>query len=271
MGVDPPGAGTHTQAKSKECSMKFHVGFAVVLLSAAVSSVPSAFAAGPVRTPTSYSVKANINPNPVTRITLDNSYVWDADSSVRTTFDNRPDAQARSNPVLNFEHRNNGQLSVLDFNAAQGANGGTAALAFRRIGTTGTTQQTTNSGPDANGTTFLGYRFEDNAISADLVHWAARTGYWDVLRSGGYYGAGGFFGVPDEYRTGSFAGGLTTFRFESNQDTGNARLLYNFANDGGESGTVRARLLYLDRNGDDGYNKIRFTYVSNPQKPVSPH
>ena len=245
-----------------------HVLAGLVLMGATVT----AFAAGPARTPTSYALKSGANPNPVTRITLDNSYVWDADSSVRTTFDNRPDAQARGNPTMMFDHRDNGQRSRLNFSATQGAGGANATAVFFRDNGSGVAfEQTRNALPDANGTTYLGYRFQDSRIYADLVYWSARTGYNEVLRSGGYYGAGGFFAIPDEYRTGSFSGGLTTFRYESNQDTGNARMLYNFANDGGESGTVRARLLYLDRNGDDGYNKIRFTYVSSPQRPVSPH
>jgi hypothetical protein len=249
--------------------MRYHVAL-LTLTFASVAS--SAFAAGPARTPTSYTLKAGTNPNPVTRITLDNSYVWDDDSSVHTTFDNRPDAQARGNPAMTFDHRDNGQRTRVNFGATQGTNGADARVAFFRNNGSGVAfEHTRSAAPDADGTTYLGYRFRDFRIYADLVYWSARTGYNDVLRSGGYYGAGGFFATPDDYRTGRFSAGLTTFRFESNQDTGNARLLYNFANDGGESGTVRARLLYLDRNGDDGYNKIRFTYVSSPQNLVSPH
>lgn len=226
----------------------------------------SAWAAGPVRTPTSYTAKnfTGQNPNPVTQVTLDNSYAWSAESYVRTTFDNRPDAQGRGNPTMSFAHLSNGLSSRLDFSSTMGPSGATATASFRRTGTGNATVLNQNAGPNGNGTTNLNLNFLDNAITANLVFWSARSGYNDVLRSGGYYGSGGFFAVPDEYRTGSFSGGLTTFRFESNQDVGTARLLYNFANDGGENGTVRARLLYLDRNGEDGYNKIRFTYVSNP-------
>jgi hypothetical protein len=231
-----------------------------------------ALAAGPARTPGTYTVKNNTpNPNPVTRITLDNRYDWDADSFVRTTFDNRPDAAARGNPAMTFVHQNGRLLSDLNFASTTTDAGAQAALQFRRTGLPSSTTATQNAGPDANGTTVLDYRFTDNEVDAQLFFYAARNGYNDVLRSGGYYGSGGFFGVPGEYKTGSFTSGMTTFRFESNQDVGTARLLYNFANDGGENGTVRARLLYLDRNGADGYNKIRFTYVSNSNKPVSPH
>jgi hypothetical protein len=236
-------------------------------------STSVALAAGPVRTPASYTVKDNTgaNPNRVTQITLDNTYTWDADSFVRTTFDNRPDANGRGNPAFTFTHQNGALLSALNFGATTGTAGSTATLNFRRVGTSNTTNANQSAGPDSNGTTNLNYNFADNQITANLVFWASRTGYNDVLRSGGYYGSGGFFAVPDEYRTGSFTAGLTTFRYENNQDVGTARMLYNFANDGGENGTVRARLLYLDRNGADGYNKIRFTYVANPNRPVSPN
>lgn len=238
------------------------LGLAVAFV--AISSAASA--AGPVRTPGTYTTKnfTGQNSNPVTQITLDNSYSWDSDSFVRTTFDNRPDPQGRGNPKFGFYHQNGPLISRLDFASTMGANGANAAATFTRVGSSGSTTQSQSAGPNGSGTTNLNLAFTDNAVSANLVFWSSRSGYWDVLRSGGYYGAGGFFAVPDEYRTGSFSGGLTTFRFESNQDVGTARMLYNFANDGGENGTVRARLLYLDRNGDDGYNKIRFTYVSNP-------
>lgn len=228
--------------------------------------VSAASAAGPVRTPGTYTAKSfsGQNPNPVTSITFENSYAWGSDSLVRTTFDNRPDAQGRGNPLMTFLHVNGGFNSKLDFSSQLGPNGASATAVFRRTGAGTATVQTQAAGPNANGTTNLNLGFSDSAVTANLLFWSARAGYWDVLRSGGYYGSGGFFAVPDEYRTGTFSGGLTTFRFESNQDVGTARLLYNFANDGGENGTVRARLLYLDRNGDDGYNKIRFTYVSNP-------
>lgn len=226
----------------------------------------SAMAAGPVRTPGTYTTKSFAGPNinPVTQISLDNTYTWDADSYVRTTFNNRPDAQGRGNPSLSFYHQNGGLNSRLDFASLMGPSGAAANATFTRVGSTGTTVQSQSAAPNSSGTTTLSLNFADNAVTANLLFWSARSGYWDVLRSGGYYGAGGFFAVPDEYRTGSFSGGLTTFRFESNQDVGTARMLYNFANDGGENGTVRARLLYLDRNGEDGYNKVRFTYVSNP-------
>ncbi|MEN9315996.1 MAG: hypothetical protein RIS35_2389 [Pseudomonadota bacterium] len=239
-----------------------NLGLGIALVAVAVP----ALAAGPVRTPGTYTTKnfTGDNPNRVTSISLDNTYAWDADSSVRTTFNNNPDAQGRGNPAMTFLHLNNGLSSRLDFASTMGANGSSATATFRRVGSSGPTTQTQSAGPNGNGTTNLNLNFVDNAITANLIFWSARSGYADVLRSGGYYGAGGFFAVPDEYRTGSFSGGLTTFRFESNQDVGTARMLYNFANDGGENGTVRARLLYLDRNGDDGYNKIRFTYVSNP-------
>lgn len=233
---------------------------------ALVALTGTAFAAGPVRTPGNYTTKnfTGQNPNPVTQITLDNTYPWSTDSFVRTTFNNNPDAQGRGNPTMTFLHQNGSLVSKLEFASTMGANGATANATFRRTGMGNATVQTQAAGPNSNGTTNLNLNFTDNAITANLLFWSARSGYNDVLRSGGYYGAGGFFAVPDEYRTGSFSGGLTTFRFESNQDVGTARMLYNFANDGGENGTVRARLLYLDRNGDDGYNKVRFTYVSNP-------
>lgn len=249
--------------------MSIRTAVAFIGMAAAAST---SLAAGPSRTPGLYSTKATpgLNSNPVPSITLDQAYTWDADNSVRTTFDNRPDSLARGNPTMSFLHRNGSLSSSLGFSSIMGANGASASATFQRVGTGGTTNLSRSATPDANGTTFMNLRFSDNRVSTDLVFWSARSGYFDVLRSGGYYGAGGFFTVPEEYRTGSFSGGLTTFRFESNQDAGNARLLYNFANDGGENGTVRARLLYLDRNGDDGYNKIRFSYVSNA-KAASPY
>ena len=241
------------------------------VLALLATAAVTAHAAGPVRTPATYALKDTQNSQRVTQITLDNTYTWDADSFVRTTFDNRPDSLGRGNPTFAFTHRNGALLSQMDFAATRVSNGANGTMTFRRNGSNTATIQNQSASADANGTTFLGYNFTDNQITANLAFWAARSGYNDVLRSGGYYGAGGFFAVPDEYRTGGFSGGLTSFRFESNQDVGTARMLYNFANDGGESGAVRARLLYLDRDGADGYNKIRFTYVSNPLGPVSPN
>jgi hypothetical protein len=231
-----------------------------------------ALAAGPARTPGVYTLKTNNpaqNEYTVTQITLDTRYDWDSDSYVRTTFNNRPDAAGRGNPMMTFMHQNGRLVSAAEFSSTSSPDGARAFLEFRRVGTMGSTRGTQNAGPDANGRTVLDYRFSDNEITAQFYFHAERFGYDHILRNGGAYGAAGFFGVPDEFKTGAFTSGLTTFRFESNQDVGTARLLYNFANDGGESGTVRARLYYLDRNGSDGFNKIRYTYVSNASTPVS--
>jgi hypothetical protein len=237
------------------------VGSALALFASA------ALAASPVRTPSNHAVKnSSGNPYPVTQITLDNHYFWSPSHSIRTTFDNRPDSQGRGNPAMTFRHEYSGWFAQLNFQSNWGNNGATAAMNFARNGYS----ESRNASPNGNGTSSIDYRFNDAQARGQFFFYADRTGYNEVLRSGGYYGAGGFFGVPPEYANGSFNGGMTTFRFENNQDTGNARLLYNVTNDGGQSDTVRARLLYLDRNGEDGYTKIRFTYVASP-RPVSPH
>jgi len=224
----------------------------------------AALAAGPVRTPSNYAVKAGGNPFPVTQITLDNTQSWGS-SFLRTTFDNRPDGQGRGNPAMTFRHEYSGWFANLNFSSNWGNDGATAMMNWQRNGYSAVRHATPSHGASS-----IDYRFNDGQASGQFFFYADRTGYNEVLRSGGYYGAGGFFAVPPEYSGGSFNGGMMTFGFESNQDTGNARLLYNVTNDGGQDDAVRARLLYLDRNGQDGYTKIRFTYVASP-RPVSPH
>lgn len=244
----------------------------IVGLSLALAA-STALAAGPARTPSTHAVKAGQqNPYTVTQITLDNSYFWDHDTFVRTTFDNRPDNAGRGNPTMSFLHQDGSWQSRLNFSSNWTQAGANAVMNWYRQGGGPPITVVRTGTPNANMTSFIDYAFRDGQVDMEFRYYGSMTGYNEVLRSGGYYGAGGFFGTVEDYRTGRFSAGMTTFRFENNQDTGNARLLYNFTNDGAESGAMRARLLYLDRNGQDGYNKIRFVYVANPNnRPVSPH
>jgi len=239
----------------------------VLVGSALAFAASAALAAGPVRTPSNHAVKSGgSNPYPVSQITLDNHYFWSPSHSIRTTFDNRPDSQGRGNPLMSFRHEYSGWFAQLNFSSTWGSSGANAIMNFARNGYS----ESRTAAPNAHGASSIDYRFNDGQARGQFFFYADSWGYNEVLRSGGYYGAGGFFAVPPEYSGSGISGGGITFVANQNIVGSNARLVYNAITEGIDDSTVRARLLYLDRNGQDGYTKIRFTYVASPT-PVSPH
>lgn len=227
-----------------------------------------ALAAGPARTPANYTTKA-LAPN---EVSVNDTYVWDANNKVQVAFTNAPDLQGR--PYLSF-----------DFLHQAGANNATAR--FRSQPSTGTTNtgdvtlrttqgssvttQQASSTPDGNGNSGFSTRLLNSWADTELYYVSAQSGYAAMISSPDFYGPNGFI-APDGSGRGVGAWGMTSFRFTDTQaSNGSAIVRYSFANSGGESGIIRARLLYADRQGADGYNQLRFYYSNPPVLPVSPN
>lgn len=243
-----------------------------VTLAATALVTSAALAAGPVRTPTNYTVKNN-TPAQQGFVYLDNTYSWDSDSFVRTQFTDKPGIAPLSTR-FDFLHANNGASSRMQLTSTPGGGGGlhNAQVTFQRTAPGVNVNAATSSGPTNDGNQLL-YQYDDGQVQARMFFHSTNNGYGAFVNGPWYYGQHGFTNPnTGEGGLGAFAAGMTTFRFvDEDQNSGRSRLRYMLVNEGGENGLLRVRLTYVDRLGADGYNKIRFNYVANGSRPVSPH
>jgi hypothetical protein len=244
-----------------------------LVLAATAFTASAALAAGPVRTPSNYTVKDG-QPAQQGYVFLDNTFSWDANSFVRTQFTDKP-AIAPLSTRFDFLHAHNGASSRMQLTSQPSGGPGSlhnAQVTFQRVAPGTNVNSATTSGPTNDGNQLL-YQYDDGQIMARMFFHSTNAGYNAFVTGPNYYGQHGFTNPnTGEGGLGAFAAGMTTFRFvDEDQNAGRSRLRYMLVNEGGENGLLRVRLTYVDRLGADGYNKIRFNYVAQPGKPVSPH
>ena len=235
---------------------------AVTLGSALALATSVAMAAGPARTPASYTTKA-LAPN---EVSVNETYVWDADSRVQVAFTNAPDVQGRPFLSLDFLHLDGSNSSTARFRSQPlvgTTNSGDSTLRRIEGGSTATTNATAT--PNGAGLSELSSRLRSGAADLELYYVSSQTGYSTLISTPGFYGDNGFNGGG----AGVGSWGMFAFRFTDTQSQNNTSMVrYSFATSG-DSTNVRARLLYADRQGADGYNSLRFFYRSPGTPPVS--